>query len=67
MQQKMIVSSVRRERDAAITVRTPLDAITRLDRQPICTVVLAGSYATNEEFVATLRELYPRLRVECEV
>jgi hypothetical protein len=64
---KMIVSSVNRDRDAAITVRTPLDAICRLDRELIRTVVLAGSFATNLELATTLRELYPQIRFECEV
>jgi hypothetical protein len=70
MNHTMIVSSSNRVRNTgdAIWVGSPLEAIVRLESpQRIDTVVLAGSYATNHELAAALVELYPTLRVECEV
>jgi hypothetical protein len=61
----MIVSTERDSNkntdDDAIVVRTPLDAIMRLEKRPqrIRTVVLSGSYASNDELVKFIREAYP--------
>lgn len=70
MNHTMIVSSSSRVRNAgdAIWVASPLEAIVRLESpEAIDTVVLAGSYATNHELASALAELYPTVRVECEV
>ena len=71
-QQMMIIasdqSSVTDTHESTIVVRTPLEAIMRLEqRERIRTVVLVGSYATNREFAAFLSEVYPSLRIACEV
>lgn len=47
------------EEDADV-VMTPLDLITRLEREPIHRVVLGRAFA---ELAAALRELYPRVGV----
>lgn len=67
----MIVSS---ERDSTtnnagedpIVVRTPLDAIMRLERRPqrIRTVILSGAYAMNDELVKFINEVYPWVGIE---
>ena len=52
----------------AIIVSTPLDAIVRLEgTQPIMTVVLRGSFASDRAFIAFLAESYPGVRIEEEV
>jgi hypothetical protein len=70
MQQTLIISS-----DARGTVRhhdttvvaTPLDAIRCLETsRDMSTVILVGSYASNDELVAVLREIYPAIRLERE-
>jgi hypothetical protein len=63
----LIVSNAGRleERDDAMVVSTPLDAIVRLERRKrIRTVVLSGSYARDQELAAFLDEFYPSVRVE---
>jgi len=67
----MIVSSERESTttnatEDPIVVRTPLDAIMRLEKRPqrIRTVVLSGSYATNDELVKFIHEVYPWVGVE---
>ena len=72
MQQTMIISSdqpsVPSAHEDVLVVGTPLEAIMRLEqRERIRTVVLVGSYATNREFAAFLSEVYPSVRVACEV
>ena len=70
MNQTMIVTKDRmaHDRDEAIVVTTPLDAIMRLEkRRRISTVVLAGVYARDRELAAFLGEFYPSIRVEREV
>jgi hypothetical protein len=55
--EQTLIVSVERESSSnsgtedPVVVRTPLDAIMRLERRPqrIRTVVLAGAYATNQE------------------
>ena len=67
MHHTLIVSSNGRpgERDDAMVVSTPLDAIVRLEhRKRIRTVVLTGSYARDRELAAFLDEFYPSVRVE---
>jgi hypothetical protein len=65
--QKMIVSSRKHMSEQAVVVTTPLDAIMQLEGPGrIGTVVLAGSFAMNEELANSLAELYPGLRIECE-
>lgn len=50
-----------------IVVGTPLDAITRLEaRVPISTLVLAGSYARDEEVAQFFAEFYPSIGLEHE-
>ena len=46
-----------------LVVRTPLDMITRLerDRDAISTVVLMGDFASNRELTSFLAESYPAL------
>jgi hypothetical protein len=51
-----------------IVVGTPLDAITRLEqRSSIATVVLAGTYAQNDDIAIFLAEFYPAIRLEQEI
>ncbi len=67
MQDRMIVSA-RRERRAERedVVSTLLEAIMKLEREPIRTVVLTGSFATDPELASSLVELYPSLDIERE-
>jgi hypothetical protein len=47
-----------------VVVRTPLDAIARLEHpRPIDAVVLAGSFAVNDELATFLAESYPSVRL----
>jgi hypothetical protein len=67
MPQTLILSSMRDMHEDARVVATPLDAILQLESsQKIATIVLAGSFATDE-LVACLGELYPSLRIERQV
>ncbi len=68
MPDTLIVSSepVPGARADAFVVGTPLEAITRLERRPVHTVVLAGSFARNRELAAFLRDFYPSVRVARE-
>ena len=63
--QRMIVSE-RRERKSGRkdVVSTLLEAIMRLEREPIRTVVLTGSFASDPELASSLVELYPTLDIE---
>ncbi len=54
----------RGDTDEVITVATALDAIARLERRPIGTVVLTGPNASSPEVVAFLVEHYPSVRIE---
>jgi hypothetical protein len=65
----MIVSPLPRRLvdEHSFCVSTPLDAIVRLERRPIATVILVGPYATDPELAAVLGELYPSVRIEREV
>jgi hypothetical protein len=69
MSDTLIVSSDRfsRSHDDAFVVATPLEAIVRLERWRVRTVVLAGTFASNCELAAFLRAFYPRVRIEREV
>lgn len=70
MQQTMIVSSshqvVSDGDEQPIVVTTPLEAIVRLERRQIRTVVLTGAHASNHELAAFLGECYPSIQVERE-
>ena len=70
MQQTLIMSPTTApaadDTQDAYVVSTPLDAIIRLERRHIRTVVLAGAYARNGELAASLHELYPSIRIERE-
>ena len=69
MSDTLIVSSVRyaMPHDDAFVVTTPLEAIARLERRRVRTVVLAGTFARNRELAAFVRAFYPAVRVEREV
>jgi len=71
MQDTMILATANQGAPAAsddtVIVTTPLDAIMRLEKRPIRTIVLAGSYATNRELAAFLGEFYPSILVVREV
>jgi len=70
--EQTLIVSVERESSSnsgtedPVVVRTPLDAIMRLERRPqrIRTVVLAGAYATNDELAKFINEAYPWVGVE---
>lgn len=72
---KMILSSgtqptIERRGQDAIHVATPLELITRLERESdrrIRTIVLAGGYASNYELARFLDAFYPAVHVEREV
>jgi hypothetical protein len=49
-----------------MVVATPLQAIQRLERHRISTVILSGSFARNRELASFLRDAYPSVRVERE-
>jgi hypothetical protein len=50
-----------------IVVGTPLDAITRLERRSaISTIILAGTFARNDELAAFLAEFYPAVHLAKE-
>jgi hypothetical protein len=71
MQQTMIVSSHSDPSvhacDNAVVVATSLDAIVRLEKQQIATVVLVGANATNNELADFIGEFYPSIRIQREV
>lgn len=71
MPQTMILATTSQTTPAAsddtVVVTTPLDAIMRLEKRRVRTVVLAGSYATNRELAAFLGEFYPSIMVVREV
>lgn len=52
--------------DDVFVVATPLEAIERLERRRVRTVVLEGTFAKNRELAAFLRDFYPSVRVERE-
>lgn len=53
--------------DHSFVVKAPLDAIMRLERSShVRTVVLAGTYAHDSKLAASLREMYPSIRIERE-
>ncbi len=62
---RMMIISPRRETvDNTICVTTPLDAIMRLEKRPIRTVVLAGHYAYDSALAAFIGEQYPNVKIE---
>jgi hypothetical protein len=69
MSDTLIVSSDRYPTadDDMFVVKTPLEAIARLERRRVRTVVLAGTFARNRELAAFLRAFYPAVRIEREV
>lgn len=63
---RMMIIAPRRETagDNTICVTTPLDAIMRLEKRPIRTVVLAGHYAYDSALAAFIGEQYPNVKIE---
>jgi hypothetical protein len=61
---RLMIISPNRETADAICVTTPLDAIMRLEKRPIRTIVLAGAYADDTELAEFLGEQYPNVRIE---
>jgi len=69
MSDTLIVSSdhLPGARPNGYVVATPLEAIARLERRRVSTVVLAGTFARDRELASFLRAFYPAIRVEREI